>query len=139
MSYISVNLKQVINNMHLLINRFHNFAFLIILLSFIYLLTATNKTKIEGLRVNMHVPADYLQQFANLLLPFKTYYRSNAIVRVFLPDIPVGEYPYYWVATNKTHIQQIQELQWPSLPLFFVLHPFAMLDTITDTYHLISI
>ena len=86
----------------------------------------------------MNVPADYLDQFASLLLPIQTYYFSNAIVRPSLADIPPGDYPYYWVATAKTRIQKLQQLQRPSLPAFFNLHPFAMLDTIANTNNLIG-
>ena len=87
----------------------------------------------------MHVPAQYLQQLDSLLLPFKTYYISNAIVRPSLADIPAGHYSYYWVAAKQTRIRHIHQLQRPCLPLSFHLHPFAMLDTLANTNRLISI
>nr|XP_027069842.1 replication protein A 70 kDa DNA-binding subunit B-like isoform X2 [Coffea arabica] len=93
----------------------------------------------QGVKVNMHVIGNMIDQLAGLLLPLKKYYISGAIVHQLHDGSTPTEYPFYWIVTQATSIREIEELDYPSLPLHFRLYPFTMLDAVADTEQLITI
>ena len=86
----------------------------------------------------MHAIGNMIARLTGLLLPFKSYYISGASVHQLHEASPPTEYPFYWIVTEATSIHQIQEIDYPSLPSYFQLYPFTMLDAIADTEQLIS-
>ena len=86
----------------------------------------------------MHVPQSILDQRTKLLVPFKTYHISGALLSPPITDTAIGQYPFHFIATEDTLIEEIQEANQPSLPLHFQLHSFTALDIIADTDELIS-
>ena len=86
----------------------------------------------------MHVIGNMIDRLVGLLLPFKKYYISRAIVHHLHDGSAPTEYPFYWIATEATSIREIDQLDYPSLPSHFQLYPFTLLDAIADTEQLIS-
>ena len=86
----------------------------------------------------MHVPQSILDQTTELLVPFKTYHISGAFVSPPITDTAISQYPFHFIATEDTLIEEIQEAGQPSLPLHFQLHSFSTLAVIADTDQLIS-
>ena len=86
----------------------------------------------------MHVPQSILDQRTELLVPFKTYHISGAFVSPPIAHTAISQYPFHFIATEDTLIEEIQEAGQPSLPLHFQLHSFSTLAVIADTDQLIS-
>ncbi|XP_027120641.1 replication protein A 70 kDa DNA-binding subunit B-like [Coffea arabica] len=93
----------------------------------------------EGTTIQMHVPHHILDQRTELLVPFKKYYISGAFVSPPNPHTTITEYPFHFVATEDTLIQEIPETGQPSLPLHFQLHSFSAFAVIADTDELINV
>lgn len=79
-----------------------------------------------------------IERLNGLFIPFKWYYISNTIVRCSHAHAAADEYPYYWIVTPTTQIQEICIDMVPSLPSFFRLTAFNVLDMMADTHDLIS-
>ena len=86
----------------------------------------------------MHVPQNILDEKPQLLVPFKRYYISKAFISLPNPPTAISEYPFHFLATEDTLIEEIQEAGQPSLPLHFQLRSFSALAAIADTDELIS-
>ncbi|XP_071912355.1 replication protein A 70 kDa DNA-binding subunit B-like [Coffea arabica] len=87
----------------------------------------------------MHVPQSILDQRTELLVPFKTYHISGAFVSPPIAHTAISQYPFHFIATEDTLIEEIQEAGQPSLPLRFQLHSFSTLAIIADTDQLINV
>lgn len=97
-------------------------------------------TDTQGTKSPALISSAYIRYFANLLLPYKRYYISNANVVNNEPKYWVSSYPYSWILNNRTLVEELIEPIPPTLPCEFHFTNFQDLHkhAETDTYRMLE-
>ncbi|GER30547.1 replication protein A 70 kDa DNA-binding subunit B [Striga asiatica] len=93
-----------------------------------YLFTDEEGTKVSAVAYNA-----VIDEFAELLMPYKRYYLTGAKVRHEVPLYQVGDYKYNWLINTRTYAEEYQESIPPQLPCLIDVHAFANIHKYADT------
>ena len=75
---------------------------------------------------------------SQLLVPFRKYRISKARVCKIPDCVAIGSYPYYWVLTDQTVIDEVFEIEAPKLPCYFALDSIFSCHTVAKIEKFIS-
>ncbi|GER24484.1 replication protein A 70 kDa DNA-binding subunit [Striga asiatica] len=87
----------------------------------------------EGTKVSVVVYNAVINEFDELLMPYKRYYLSGAKVRPEVPFYQVSDYKYNWLIVSGTNVEEYQESLPPQLPCHMDIHTFADIHKYADT------
>ncbi|CAA0843264.1 Syntaxin-22 [Striga hermonthica] len=87
----------------------------------------------QGTKVSSVAYNAVINEFKSLLLPYKRYYISGAIVRPENPVYQVGDYKYNWLLQMDTLVEEFTEPIPPQLPCQIDIHQFKDLHKFADT------
>ncbi|GER30341.1 replication protein A 70 kDa DNA-binding subunit B [Striga asiatica] len=87
----------------------------------------------EGTKVSAVVYNAVINEFDELLMPYKRYYLSGAKVRPEVPLYQVSDYKYNWLIVSGTNVEEYQESLPPQLPCHIDIHTFADIHKYADT------
>ncbi|GER25267.1 replication protein A 70 kDa DNA-binding subunit B, partial [Striga asiatica] len=86
-----------------------------------------------GTKVSAVAYNEVIDEFAELLMPYKRYYLTGAKVRHEVPLYQVGDYKYNWLINTRTYAEEYQESIPPQLPCLIDVHAFANIHKYADT------
>ncbi|GER33943.1 replication protein A 70 kDa DNA-binding subunit A [Striga asiatica] len=87
----------------------------------------------EGTKVSAVVYNAVINEFDELLMPYKRYYLSGAKVWPEVPLYQVSDYKYNWLIVSGTNVEEDQESLPPQLPCHIDIHTFADIHKYADT------
>ncbi|GER49321.1 serine--tRNA ligase [Striga asiatica] len=87
----------------------------------------------QGTKVSAVAYNAVIDEFAELLMPYKRYYLTGAKVRPEVPLYQVGDYKYNWLINTRTYAEEYQEAIPPQLPCLIDVHAFANIHKYADT------